>query len=275
MTSPPRLDVDAFRRRAERERDRYAAARPFPHLVIDDFLPEAAADVLVREFDRPGDGWTYYHHVNERKRGFGRLEAMGPAARAVVEDLNSPAFLHTIETLTGVAGLLADPDLDGGGFHETKPGGFLNVHTDFLSHTTKPHWSRQINFLLFLNRDWDDAYAGWLEFWNAENTAAVQRIAPVFNRCVIFRTTKESFHGVPAVVRCPPGMTRKSLALYYFRDEGRPCALHPTRYVPRPEDPPLRRMLIRLDRWALWGYSALKRYTPLGDRIVSAVLRRL
>ena len=70
-------------------------------------------------------------------------------------------------------------------------------------------------------------------------------------------------------------MSRKSLALYYFRDEGRSCTLRPTRYVPLPHDGLLRRGLIRADRWALWAYSALKRYTPLGDRIVSVLLRRL
>ena len=69
--------------------------------------------------------------------------------------------------------------------------------------------------------------------------------------------------------------SRRSLALYYFRDEGRTCALRPTHYVPVPEDPPLRRTLIRLDRWLLHAYSALKRYTPLGDRLVSTILKRL
>ena len=69
--------------------------------------------------------------------------------------------------------------------------------------------------------------------------------------------------------------SRKSLALYYFRDAGRPLPLRPTRYVPRPDDGPLRRVLIHADRLALRGYSLLKRYTPLGDAIVSRILRKL
>lgn len=273
MSAP--LDLAAFGQTAARERERFAAAAPFPHIVVDGFLAEPAADALLREFDRSTDGWTYYHHVNERKRGFAQVDQMGPGAREVLAALSSSAFLRAIEVLTGVAPLLADPDLDGGGLHETKPGGFLNVHTDFLSHTTRPTWSRQVNLLLFLNREWQDAWAGWLEFWDTEQRSAIQRIAPVFNRCVIFLTSERSFHGVPAGVRCPPGTSRKSLALYYFRDEGHPCALHPTHYVPLPDDPPLRRVLIRADRWLLWGYSALKRYTPFGDRIASRLLRRL
>jgi Rps23 Pro-64 3,4-dihydroxylase Tpa1-like proline 4-hydroxylase len=269
------LDLDRFRALVAGSRARFAAAAPYPHVVIDDFLDEAAADALAAEFARVPDAWTYYRHVNEQKRGFKDLARMSTAARAVVERLQSPDFVQALEVLTGIRGLFADPELDGGGLHETMPGGFLNVHHDFLSHTTHPQWSRQLNLLVFLNRDWQEAYAGWLELWDAPVTRAVERIAPVFNRAVIFRTDRHSFHGAPAPVACPPGETRKSLALYYFRDEGRACELAPTHYVPRPGDPRLRRALIRIDRWVLYGYSALKRYTPIGDRVASAILRRL
>ncbi|HJQ83084.1 MAG TPA: 2OG-Fe(II) oxygenase [Candidatus Binatia bacterium] len=257
-------------------RDRFAAAEPFPHAVIDDFLAEEDAEALVAEFARAGgdDGWTYYHHVNERKRGFPHLDRMSPAGRDVVLALQSPEFIAALERLTGVGPLLADPELDGGGLHETEPGGFLNVHTDFLSHTTRPRWSRQVNLLVFLNRGWQESWGGRCELWDGARWQAVQRILPVFNRCVIFRTSEISFHGSPEVVRCPPGSSRKSLALYYFRDEGAPCRLRPTRYVALPDDPPLRRALIHVDRWVLHAYSALKRYTPLGDRVASALLRR-
>jgi hypothetical protein len=271
----PALDLARFRDLATRKRACFAAADPFPHVVLDDFLRQRAADILATEFARLPEAWTYYRHVNEQKRGFADLSRMTPECRAVIEELLSEDFARALEVLTGITSLFADPELDGGGLHETAPGGFLNVHHDFLSHTTHPSWSRQVNLLVFLNRGWQESYRGWLEFWDAGITRPVQRIAPVFNRAVIFRTDRRSFHGVPAGVACPAGTTRKSLALYYFRDEGRPCQLAPTHYVPRPEDPPLRRAFIRLDRRLLYVYSALKRYTPLGDRLVSAILRRL
>ncbi len=269
------LDLARFHNLATRNRAVFAAGDPFPHVVLDDLLDEGAADVLAAEFGRLPEAWTYYRHVNERKRGFKDLSRMSRECRAVVEELLASEFVGGIELLTGITSLFADPELDGGGLHETAQGGFLNVHHDFLSHTTHPTWSRQVNLLLFLNRNWQESYRGWLELWDADVKRAVQRIAPLFNRAVIFRTDRLSFHGVPAGVACPPGTTRKSLALYYFRDEGQPCQLEPTHYVPRPEDPRLRRTLIRLDRWLLYAYSALKRYTPLGDRLASAILRRL
>jgi len=155
------------------------------------------------------------------------------------------------------------------------PGGFLNVHTDFLSHTIERSWRRELNLLLFLNERWVPEHGGWLELWNASMTACARRIEPRFNRCVVFRTTATSFHGVPAHIACPPGDSRKSLALYCFHDEGRPLRLKPTHYVPRPSDGPLERALIRADRLALRIHSFLKRYTPLGDALVSKLLKRL
>jgi hypothetical protein len=70
-------------------------------------------------------------------------------------------------------------------------------------------------------------------------------------------------------------MSRKSIALYYFVNSETPCALQPTHYVPRPDDPFRTRALMRLDSMLLYVYSLLKRYTPLNDSTVSGLLRRL
>ena len=230
---------------------------------------------MAGEFGGTADGWTYWHHLNERKRGLADRARMSAATRAVVEALETPEFLRLLERLSGVEGLLFDPHLDGGGLHEMLPGGFLNVHTDFLSHTLERSWRRELNLLLFLNERWVPEHGGWLELWNASMSACERRIEPRFNRCVVFRTSETSFHGVPARVACPPGDSRKSLALYYFHDVGRPLRLAPTHYVPRPDDGALESALIRADRVALRVYSFLKRYTPFGDAIVSKLLRRL
>jgi hypothetical protein len=47
-------------------------------------------------------------------------------------------------------------------------------------------------------------------------------VAPLFNRVMIFGTTDFTYHGHPDPLQCPEGMTRKSLALYYFSN-GRPA----------------------------------------------------
>lgn len=268
------IDVTSLAHIAAHRRDEFARAAPFPHVVIDDFLHPEAADAVVREFPLPTT-WTFLHHVNEKKLSCNVLSEMGPASRGVIGDLQTQGFLDALETLSGVSGLRADPELDGGGLQQTLSGGFLNVHTDFLAHTKRRHWSRQINLLLFLNRDWPDAYGGALELWDGGVTRCVQRIAPLFNRCVIFRTGRTSFHGVPGGVTCPPDRARRSLALYYFREEAQVCRLVPTRYVPLPHDPPARRALIRADGWLIHAYSVLKRYSPVTDRLASRILKHL
>ncbi len=269
------LDLDAFAVTAARRHAEFLAAPPFPHVVLDDFLRPGAAEAVHREFDDVRDGWTYLHHVNEKKRILGDVGRMGPATRALVATLQSPAFVRALEILTGLAGLEGDPDLDAAGLAEMDPGGFLNVHRDFLAHTTRTRWSRQVNLLLFLNPDWSPAWGGDLELWDASVTRCVRAIAPVMNRCVVFRTAETSFHGVSGGVHCPAGRHRRSLALYYFHDEGVVRPLDPTRYVPRPDDPAGRRALIHLDTWAIRAYSWLKRHTPVGDAWASRILRRV
>jgi hypothetical protein len=271
----PLVDVAVIDDRLRRRRAEFASAAPFAHLVLDDFLSADVADALAAEYDEPTIAWQALHHVNERKRVFGDLAAMGPVARGVVGALHSRAMLDTLERLAGVTHLVADPTLDGAGLHRTDPGGYLNVHADALAHAKQRTWSRQLNLILFLNRDWREGYGGELELWDASVQRCVRRIAPLFNRCVLFRTTPISFHGVPEGVSCPAGRSRKSLALYYFRDEARVVRLQPTRYVPRPRDPLVRRVLIRADRALLALYTLLKRYTALDDARVTRLLRRL
>jgi hypothetical protein len=47
-------------------------------------------------------------------------------------------------------------------------------------------------------------------------TRCVKRVLPIFNRCVIFNTDKDSCHGHPEPLNTPDNVTRKSLALYYY-----------------------------------------------------------
>ena len=49
----------------------YAHAEPFPHVVLDDFLPGDVARLVAAEFPRiDGPEWIHYTHVNEHKYGY-------------------------------------------------------------------------------------------------------------------------------------------------------------------------------------------------------------
>ena len=135
--------------------------------------------------------------------------------------LNSAPFLDFLTGITGIKNLIADSYFDGGGMHQIQPGGKLAVHADFNKNSgTK--LDRRLNALLYLNRDWKPEYGGELELWDRDMTRCRKKIAPLFNRLVVFSTTDFTFHGHPEPLKFPAGTTRKSLALYYFTN-GRPA----------------------------------------------------
>jgi hypothetical protein len=94
------------------------------------------------------------------------------------------------------------------------------VHADF-NRQSKLKLDRRLNLLLYLNPDWKEEYGGHFELWNEDMTAPVRKVLPIFNRCAIFSTTSTSYHGHPIPLTCPPGRTRKSIAIYYYSN-GRP-----------------------------------------------------
>ncbi|MDJ0949917.1 MAG: 2OG-Fe(II) oxygenase family protein [Alphaproteobacteria bacterium] len=269
MLNFERLDGIAESRAAE-----FASAEPYPHVVIDDFLPASVAEEVWAEFAVTKHGWTHYHHYNEKKLALTDTAKMGPATRDVFDALMSDRFVGFVQRLTGIEGLISDPDLDGAGMHQIMPGGFLNVHTDFLSHTKHRHWSRQVNLLIYFNKNWHADWMGDLELWDADMSRCVRSVAPTFNRCVLFHTRKRSFHGHPHKLACPEGESRKSVALYYFRNEGSVRELSPTNYQPLPDDPPVKKALVAADRTLLRAYSWMKRYTGLTDGAIDRFLRR-
>jgi len=254
-------------------REVFESAAPFPHIVLDDFLNPAAAEEILKEFHIPPQKAILYDHYNNHSLGFNQTEKMGPATQNLFQDLQSPEFVRFLEGLTGISCLRPDPDLDGAGLHEAKRGGYLNMHVDFLAHTLRRSLSRQLNFILYLNKEWKEEYNGYLEFWDKGVKRRFQKIKPAFNRVVIFKTGRNSFHGYPAPLLCPPEQSRKTIALYYYREENKPCPLEPTFYQYVPSDPLTRKAFIVLDRLLLAGYSFLKRHSLVSDQLISKIVR--
>ncbi len=204
---------------------KYAGAKPFPHIVLDDFLPIGALRRVAKEFPerRPG---LFADAQSNDKTGY-QLEMIGsPYITSFFHALNSAQFLQFVEKLTGIDDLLSDPYYVGGGLHETARGGHLSIHADFNIH---PRFKllRRLNLILFLNEDWDDDYGGHLEIWNGDMRSCAERIAPIMGRAVIFNTDRDSFHGHPDPLCCPDSRYRRSMALYYYTIPSNPDSVVP------------------------------------------------
>jgi hypothetical protein len=131
----------------------------------------------------------------------------------------SPRFLGLLGEITAHNDLIADPLYKGGGLHESYRGGWLNLHTDWRQHPVLP-LARELNMIIYLNRDWDPAWGGAIELWNPGAAEAGAKADCIFNRTLIFPTTDTSLHGFPMPITCPSSRTRKSISLFYWtRDE--------------------------------------------------------
>ena len=205
-------------------REQYVTADPFPHIVIDNLFEDSALESVLRDFPAPGETrWARFDNPMEKKLGFYYADStISDTIRRFLDAMNGFEMLLFLEALTGIEGLIPDPYFGGGGLHQIEPGGFLKVHADFNVHP-KLKLDRRLNLLIYLNKDWKEEYGGHLELWDADMRTPRQRILPVFNRTVIFSTTDMSFHGHPHPLACPPGMTRRSVSLYYYT-AGRPAA---------------------------------------------------
>lgn len=267
------VNLEKWRQRLPELKATYQTDSPFPHMFIDNFLEEEAATKAMEEFPGVTDaGWIHYVHVNEKKHGLNKMDRLPPFIRQVITELNTPEFCAFLSELTGIPNLLPDDMLEGGGLHQSGRGGFLNIHADFTVHPHKRNWQRRVNLLVYLNKDWKPEYRGELELWERDMSKCSASILPVFNRAAIFNTDEDSFHGLPDPIQCPEGMTRKSIALYYFTEEAnvRPKK-RSTNYRARPTDG-FKSVLIWLDKKMVATYSSIKSALGINDDFVSRVL---
>lgn len=278
MTTNPESTTDRFlfdlaslESDADRLHRDYMAADPFPHIVIDDFLAPGVAEAAATEFPPlDAEQWTNYLHVNERKFSHTDPSTWGSTLQEILAELNSPRFVSFVGRLIGIEDLIPDPSLEGGGLHQSTTGGFLNMHADFTVHPHMRSWQRRANLLLYLNPGWKPEYGGDLELWSRDMTHCVEKVAPIANRMLIFTTDETSFHGHPEPMRCPEGVARRSLALYYFTVEQDPL-VRSTEYRARPGEG-VRSVFIYADKQALRAYDWAKRHLGISDQTASRLL---
>lgn len=200
----------------------FAGAKPFPHIVIDNFIQNVdvleASNTELREYFP----WYLFYdreasQVQVNKLGISDpnvLEMNGATTTAnVLRSFAEDPMVEFLRKLTGLPDLESDRKFTGGGVHRIGEGGYLNIHADF-NKNPETGKRRRINALLYLNKHWMPGMNGELELWNAAMTKCEVKIPPLFNRLAVFLIDDDANHGHRAPWNS--SIPRLSFALYYF-----------------------------------------------------------
>lgn len=207
--------------------------KPFRYTIIENFLHEGLAGTISEEFpDVDRSSWIDASGLHTKKK-WTQPSVEGSSAYQFYEEVNGREFLSWLSDIVDMPDLLADPDLQGAGLHQTLPEGYLDVHVDFNKHN-RLNLDRRLNLIVYLTRNHNINGEGFLELWDMDNKKCIESVAPAFNRCVLFETNEISYHGHPKPWKNEFGETRKSLSVYYYtdgRDDIQAAPIHSTIYV--------------------------------------------
>lgn len=266
---------------ADALRAQFLGARPFGHCVIDDFFGTAFVD----ELDRTFPDFSHGNALNEDGEPGGKstieqIHTLGGSFLQLDRVVQSREFLALVDRITGIPDLLYDPAYFGGGTHENLDGQSLDNHIDFNYHPGTG-WHRRLNLIVYLNRQWQDGWGGALELHRDPHdpqTDEVVRIAPLFNRCVIFETTEHSWHGFEKIALPDNSkhLSRRSVALYFYTRE-RPrqqvASRHSTVYVDRPAPMHFKPGRVLTDRDCAELHELLDRRDSHNRRLYGEIMR--
>lgn len=203
---------------------KFVTAQPFEHVVIPGFFTEEVAQQLATEFPEPraekdGGMWHKYDNPIERKFALNDFTGLN-MINHVFGEMQKEEFVEIMRCLTDIPDLMADPHLHGAGLHAYPRGGKLDMHLDYSIHPVTG-MERRVNLIVYLNKwaqqEGDTEFGGDLRITD-DLTADVSewgRVEPAWNTAVIFRTSDNSYHGIPDPIMCPEGDYRKSMAIYY------------------------------------------------------------
>ena len=192
-------------------------AKPYPHLVLDDFFDRKAADDFFERSKRL-EKWVDTHTHCDNPKIANRLVAdysdISRELKVLVEFFQGSQILSFVSKLLGVD-VFCDPgQLRGGGLQRAVDGAFLNVHLDNCWNPKLEAWT-VANSLYYLSTDWREEFNGHLELW--DQTKCVKKIPPTRNTCVICINNDVSYHGYPQPVQTNDDKSyRQALVIFYY-----------------------------------------------------------
>jgi len=198
----------------------YRDAKPYPHLVIDNFFDADVLEQISREI--VGEKVNFnkvFTDAYQRNKTISTGDAVPPLINVIASKFAASGMLRYLEKVTGLGCLIPDPhyNSDYGYYHIVGAGGVLGSHVDHSRHNTLnvPH---VLNLVVYLSKDWDEKDGGTLCLYDESGRNVVKRVPCLYNRAIIFACTPTAYHGVEPVAESS-NRRRHSLYFAYYTVE--------------------------------------------------------
>ncbi len=201
----------------------FAEADPFRHVLIKDFLNKNFLENILKDFPKPDSNLKNEFGSSNRKHAVHKIRSLGENFVKWDDFVKSEGFISYLEKITGIQGLIYDPEYHGAGTHNNLDGQGMDVHIDFNLHrTTGLH--RRLNLIIYLNENWHPDWGGSIEVhknpWDIDNNYW-HTYPCLCNHAILFETNEYSWHGFEKI-KLPADkkhLSRKSLTVYYYTKE--------------------------------------------------------
>jgi hypothetical protein len=206
------VNLDFLEQNKEKFRSEYLLAKPFPYLIIDNFCDKNKIGTLyekIPELENKSRDYMFANNKFEKSN----YKELGSEFEELYADLSSKKMNDFLSFISNEE-VFVDPKNHGGGLHQGKKNSFLDMHLDFNYHPLQKGWYRNMNLLLYLNKDWKPEYKGHLKLLDLRTGEAKELEVP-FNRMIIQQTRAYTLHGYD-MTNFPDGKYRTSVATYAY-----------------------------------------------------------
>lgn len=193
-------------------KSRYYSAQPFPYLVISGICDEdKLVDLynMIPELENKSRDYMFAGNKFEKSN----YQVLGPLFAELQNDLRSARMNSFLSYITNKE-TFVDPKNHGGGLHQGKQNSYLDMHLDYNYHPLNPNWWREMNLLLYLNKNWKPEYKGHLKLKDLR-TDEESELEVGFNTLIIQQCGDYTLHGYDRT-NFPDRVYRTSIATYAF-----------------------------------------------------------
>ena len=200
---------------------------PFPHAIIDDFLPTELFFEISNKLTHVDDikdlKQSFKTHVELNKKVYGDKD-LNDDLRIPIRAMGSDTTKDIFKKYLNIQKMISLSDWsDYGGYfplHSMKSGGLLGAHVDH-SHS-KNELLHVANSIFYASNKWHESWGGETILCNSNGFKIIKEIIPKPNRLILFVHSSSSFHGVNTITS-PIDVYRNTYYMdYYINDEELP-----------------------------------------------------